>query len=397
MADKLPALQPKSAWYTRINGRQVAATLSILGVGFVVGGIVMLLGGFNPIQVYAKLFDGVFGNAKNIFNTIIKATPIICTGLSVAFANQCGLFNIGAEGQFTIGTLVAGLLGYFLLLPAVVHPFVVLICAGIAGGIWGALSGLFKARFGINEVISGIMLNWIGMHVRNIVVKVPGFERATNANATFAIQKSAEIGFMDAWRTSAAGKAAIKASKVLTDIFKTDVNWGIVIAIVLAIVVWFVLNKTTLGYRIKAVGANRFAAEYAGINVEANFVLSLFIAGALAGIAGGLLILGVQHNISYLSLTEGYGFNGIAVALIGNSSPLGCVLSGLLLSALMFGGTKIQVAPINAPTEIINIMIGTIILFAGMPGLFGEIKRRRNARKPAAPLPKTAVKGDDRA
>ncbi len=381
----------------RIDWRQLGGTLSILLVGFIVGGIVMLLGGFNPVQVYAKLFDGVFGNAKNITNTIIKATPIIGTGLSIAFANRCGLFNIGAEGQFTIGTVVAGLLGYFLLSPAGVHPFVVVVCAGIAGGLWGALSGLFKARFGINEVISGIMLNWIGMHLRNIIVKIPGFERAPNANATFAIQKSAEIGVLEGWRESASGKAAIKGSKVLTDIFKTDINWGIVVVILLAIAVWFVLNKTTLGYRIKAVGANRHAAEYAGISVERSFVLSMFIAGALAGMAGGLLILGVQHNISYLALTEGYGFNGIAVALIGNSSPLGCVLSGLLLSALMFGGTKIQVAPINAPTEIINIMIGAIILFAGMPGLFAEIRRRRAARKPSAPTPATIAKGGDEA
>lgn len=363
----------------QFNFKHAASTAQILLLGFLVGGLVMLIGGYNPIQVYAKMITGVFGSPKYIAYTIIKATPIIGTGLAIAFANKSGLFNIGAEGQFMVGTIVAAMAGYLLKLPPFIHPLTVMLICALAGGAWGALSGYLKARHGINEVISGIMLNWTALYLRNAIVVQPWFEKSSNVS--FAIQPTAEINILSGWAKSPEGKAFLADNKMLSEIFKTELNYGILFVIGLAILTWFIMEKTTTGYSIKAVGLNRYAAEYAGISVEKNYILALFIAGALAGIAGGIQVSGVSHNLSVLAASEGYGFDGIAVALIGNNSSLGCVLAGLLFSALKYGGSKIQQAPINAPSEIINIMIGVIMLFTAMPTLVSEIRRRLTKRR----------------
>ena len=356
----------------------MGTTLLTLLIGFVIGGIAMALAGFNPLAAYKEMAVGVFGTPKRIFTAVVKATPIIGTGLSIAFANQSGLFNIGAEGQFLMGTVAAGVAGYFLPLPSGVHAIVVLLVAGLAGGALGALIGFLKSRFGISEVIAGIMFNWIALYGRNAIVVIPGFEKSSNVS--HAVQETARIGVLSSWRSSEAGKAYLSEHPMLADIFKVDINWGILLVIGLAVLIWFLLNKTTLGYRIKAVGANHFAAEYAGINVSRNYMLALFIAGALSGIAGGMHIIGVApHTVSVLAAQEGYGFDGIAVALMGMNSPLGCVLAGLLFASLRYGGTRLQSA-MKVPSETINIMQGFIVLFAGIPG-FVQTVRRWNQRR----------------
>lgn len=377
-AAKLPEERKQERRKETLNSiGTIALTLLI---GFLIGGIVMLFAGFNPLLAYKEMASGVFGSPKSIITTVIKATPIIATGLSVAFANKCGLFNIGAEGQFLMGTIAASIVGYYVHLPSAIHPTVTLLCAALAAGALGALVGFLKAKFGISEVISGIMFNWIALYGRNaLVTSLPGFEKSSNVS--YPVQDTAQIKFMNNWRTSTEGQEYLKTHKGVNDFFKADVNWGIIIVLVLAVAVWFILNKTTLGYRVKAVGANRFAAEYAGINVNRSYMLSLFIAGALAGVAGGIQIIGVAPNtLSVLAAQEGYGFDGIAVALMGMSSPLGCVLSGLLFAALRYGGTRLQ-ASMNVPSETINIMLGFIVLFAGIPGFTRIIRKWWNRRK----------------
>ena len=170
------------------------------------------------------------------------------------------------------------------------------------------------------------------------------------------------------WKISEAGIEFIRSHRFLGDILKTPVNVGFIIAILLAILVWYILNKTTLGYELRAVGFNPHAAEAGGINVKKSMVYSMVISGGLAGTAGALQVLGVSHRIAKLAAMEGYGFDGIAVSLIGNNTGAGSVLAGLLFGALKYGGSKIQDA-MQAPTEVINIMIGTIILFVAMPKL----------------------------
>ena len=336
--------------------------LSIL-LGLLVGAIVLVISGNDPLTAYGAMIEGIIGKPKYIAWTIIKATPYILTGLSIAFAFKTGLFNIGAEGQFIIGALVATILGYTLHLPAIIHIPLTMIVAGLAGGLWGAIAGFLKAKFGINEVIATIMLNWIAFYTSNLMVS-NSFLSIPNSEASVSINDSASISIN--WMKGLVGPA-------------TSVNWGIIISIVLVFVIWFVLTKTTLGFELRAVGHNKDAAEYAGIDVRKSILKSMAIAGMLAGIAGAIQVMGVTHNITVLAAQEGYGFDGIAVALIANSNPIGVIFSGLLFGAFKYGGIKMQ--SVGAPSEVINIVIGSIVYFIalsnGLRMLYLKMKQKK--------------------
>ena len=286
---------------------------SILSValGLLVGAIALILSGHNPITVYAALIDGIIGKPKYMAWTIIRATPLILTGLSIAFAFKTGLFNIGAEGQFIVGSLVAVLVGAGLDLPAIIHIPLTLLCAAIAG-----------------------MTSWL---------KVP------NSETSVPIKDSAKISID--WLKGLVGPA-------------TSVNWGIVISIIIVIIIAFILAKTTLGFELRAVGFNKFGAEYAGINVNSSILKSMAIAGMIAAIAGAIQVMGVTNVITVLPAQEGYGFDGIAVALIANNNPIGVIFSGLLFGAFKYGGTKMQ--SVGAPSEVISIIIGSIVYFIAL-------------------------------
>jgi general nucleoside transport system permease protein len=344
--------------------------LTLLSVffGLVIGGIVLAVAGYDPFKAYWVILVGTFSRPKYIAYTVIYATPLIITGLSFAFANKTGLFNIGAEGQFIIGAIAAAVLGYYLHLPPVLHVLACLLVGMVAAAVWGGLAGYLKARFGVHEVISTIMLNWIALYLNNYVVSViKTAEHLTNPT-TPMIRSSARIELFAVWKDSAAGQAWRGVHPFWDDILRTPFNLGIVFALVFAVVVWFILNRTTLGYELRAVGYNRFAAEYGGINVKRSMFFSMAIGGALAGAAGVCHVLGWTRYIAELAASEGYGFDGLACALIGSSNPFGCILGGLLFGTLKYGGSKIQ-NELGAPTEIINIVIGMIVFFVAMPKL----------------------------
>jgi len=345
----------------------LALTLISIALGFILGAIILLSAGFNPLEAYWAILKGIFSRPKYVSYVIIYATPLIITGLSVAFALRTGLFNIGAEGQYIVGAIMAAAVGYFFHLPLILHVPFAIGMAMMAGAIWGGLAGYIKARFGVHEVISTIMLNWIALYLSNFVITLKAFA-AQGTGKTFPIQATARINLLSEWRISEAGIEFIRSHKILGDILKTPINVGFIFAILLAILVWYVLNKTTLGYELRAVGFNPHAAEAGGINVKKSMVVSMLFAGGLAGAAGAFQVLGVSHRIAKLATMEGYGFDGIAVSLIGNNTGAGSVFAGLLFGALKYGGSKIQDA-MQAPTEVINIMIGTIILFVAMPKL----------------------------
>jgi simple sugar transport system permease protein len=342
-------------------------TLISIGLGFLLGAIILLMAGFNPLSAYWVILKGIFSRPKYVAYVIIYATPLIITGLSVAFALRTGLFNIGAEGQYIIGAIMAAAAGYFFKLPLILHVTVAVGLAIIAAAIWGGLAGYIKARFGVHEVISTIMLNWIALYLSNFVVTLKVFG-SQGTGKTYAIQSTARINLLSDWKISEVGIEFIRSHKMLGDVLKTPINVGFIFAILLAILVWYVLNKTTLGYELRAVGFNPTAAEAGGINVKKSMVISMLFSGGLAGAAGAFQVLGVSHRIAKLAAMEGYGFDGIAVSLIGNNTGAGSVFAGLLFGALKYGGSKIQDA-MQAPTEVINIMIGTIILFVAMPKL----------------------------
>ena len=282
----------------KILKKPVTSTFIAIFFGFLVSAIVLSAAGYNSIDAFSALFNGIFSRPKYISNTIIKATPIILTGLSVAFAFKTGLFNIGAEGQYIIGTIAATIVGIKLNLPAVLEVPVVILSGVIAGAIFGGIVGVLKAKFGIHEVITSIMLNWIALYLCNFVVASDVFHQP-DSTSTYTINESGFTSILSNWKTSDAGIKALSNTPWLSEVLiKTDVNIGIIIAIIMAVVISILLYKSTKGYELRAVGLNKDAAEFAGINVNRNIIQSMVIAGALSGLAGALTITEL-HRIYY--------------------------------------------------------------------------------------------------
>jgi simple sugar transport system permease protein len=364
----------------KILKKPVTSTFIAIFCGFIVASIVLGVAGYNPIDAFSALFGGIFSKPKYISNTIIKATPIILTGLSVAFAFKTGLFNIGAEGQYIVGTIASTIVGIKLNLPAVLEIPLVILAGVAAGAVFGGIVGILKAKFGIHEVITSIMLNWIALYLSNFVVSTDVFHQP-DSTSTYMINESGFTTILGNWKTSDAGMEFLSHHKWLSEVLlKTDVNIGIIVAIIMAVVISVLLYKSAKGYELRAVGLNKDAAEFAGINVNRNIVQSMVIAGALSGLAGALAITGTApHKLSTMAAFENNGFNGLSVALIAGSSPIGCIFGGLLYGGLLYGGQSVQSA-IGAPSEIINIMIGTIVFFVALtkivPALADRLLKR---------------------
>lgn len=369
----------------REGTRTLSYTLLSIVAGFAVGGIVLALTGYDPFRAFGVMANGVFSRSSYAAWTILYATPIVLTGLSVAFAFKTGLFNIGAEGQYIVGALVAALAGRYLPLPPVIHPMVCILLAGCGAAAWGALSGFLKARFGVHEVISTIMLNWIALDLNNFMVNLPGIKDGDFIK-TQAILPSASIQFFPhEYIIQPAVREFRAANPFAGDVMGTPINPGFIVAVLAALLVAFVLKRTVLGYELKAVGMNQDCAEYGGIRVKRSVVASMGIAGALAGIAGSITVLGWTGCAAQLAGMEGNGFDGITVALIAANSPLGCVASGLFYAAVKYGGGKLQSA-MRAPYEIITIMMGVVVFFIAMPYLFSSLGSRLAAWGPVKAL-----------
>ena len=352
------------------RNRFLYTVLAII-LGIIIGSIILIVSGTNPIEAYKVIFFGAFGKPKYISWTIVKAVPLILTGLSVAFAFNTGLFNIGAEGQYIVGSIGALVVGLLVDLPPVLHGLVALLAGALCGYIWGALVGILKAKFEVNEVISSIMMNWIAFYLSNYLLSFPLLRNIESDNS-YPIKKSASIKILGSWKASEAGKAVLANNKFLRDILNPPVNFGIIIAIVAAIVIWYILKKTTLGYELRAVGFNQKAAEYGGISINKSIVTSMGIAGILAGLAGAITVLGVSGNIGIMAGQEGYGFDGMAVALIAGNNPLGTIPAALLYAGLTYGGGKLTT--IGTYSEVVKIIVGIMILFIAMPKLLDMIR-----------------------
>ena len=320
--------------------------LSIL-FGFIVGAVLLAAAGINPALAYGKLVSGVFGKYKYIVYAFVYASPLIFTGLSVAFSFRTGIFNIGAEGQYVVGSLAALAVGVLFELPPVLHVILCFAAAMAAGALWGSIVALMKTRKGINEVLSYIMFNWIAFYLSNYVINLTVIHKVGGGEASRDINPSASIIFPEAVR----------------DIFggNKNANLGFFLAVLVAVIVWVIINKTTLGYKLRAVGFNNHAAQYGGINADRAVTTAMAISGALAGLGGAVQLMGMGNRISQFSAQEGFGFQGITVALIAGSSPIGCIFSGLFYGAMKYGGTKLSM--VDAPQEVVDIIMGTIILF----------------------------------
>lgn len=336
----------------------VLLTLFSILVGFLVGAVLLLLAGIDPVVAYGRLIDGVFGKTKFMVWSVVYACPLIFTGLSVAFSFRTGVFNIGAEGQFVIGTAAAVIVGILVDVPAVIHVPLCMLAAIAAGSLWGILVGYLKVKRGINEVLSMIMFNWIAFYLSNYIVNLPAIHRESS-EVSKDILDSAKIVF----------------PKEITSILGPSANYGIFLAIIAAILIWFVINKTTLGFRLRAVGFNRNAAEYGGINANKAVMTAMAISGGLAGLGGAVQLMGMSFKVSQFAAQESFGFQGITVALIGSSNPIGCIFAGLFYGAMKYGGTKLSL--VNAPAEIVNIIMGTVVLFIAISHVFKKLFVRK--------------------
>jgi simple sugar transport system permease protein len=360
----------------KILKKPLVQTLIAIFFGFVVAAVILASAGYSPVASMKALFDGVFSNPRHMSNVIIKSTPIILTGLGVSFAFKTGLFNIGAEGQFIMGCVTATIVGILCDFPPVIEIPLILIAGMGAGAVWGGIIGFLKAKWGIHEVLTSIMLNWIALYFSNYISGLARFHKP-DSMGTYTINKSGYTTILSTYKTTKEGKAALMENEFLKDtILKTDVNVGILIAIVLAILISFLLYKTSKGFELRAVGFNKYAAEFTGINVNKNILHSMVISGAICGLAAALYITGNSpHNIAKLAAFENAGFNGLSVSVIAASSPIGCLFAGLLFGGLIYGGQGLQ-RDVGAPTEIINIVIGVIVFFVAMTHIIPELAVR---------------------
>lgn len=347
--------------------RFIHILLSII-LGFAIGAIFLAIMGISVGQAYGKLLSSVTG-VKGVSYVIVYAVPYIVAGLSVAFSFRTGVFNIGAEGQFVMGSMAAAVVGILCGgLPKILLIPLCFIAAMIAGVIWGVVVGFLKTRWGINEVLSMIMFNWIAFYLSNFIAGIPAIKNEGTAEATKTISDNA--------------RTLLDADLIKNVGLCPTANWGIIVAVIATIIVWFIIDKTTLGYQLKAVGFNKNAADYGGINVNRNMLTALAISGALAGLAGALQLMGMGGRISIFSSQEGFGFAGIVVALIGCSNPFGVLIAGIFYGGLTYGGSKLNL--VGAPTQLISVIIGTIVFFISISIIFSYLKsfdKRKEIRR----------------
>ena len=348
----------------KLSKEYVLALLAVI-LGLLAGTVLMMVTKNNPVEGYLYLFRGGLMNTERIGNSLATATPLIFTGLSVAFAFRTGLFNIGASGQMLIGGLCATAVGLTFDWPKPVLLTVMMLAALVGGGLWSAFPGWLKARFNVHEVVSTIMMNWIAYWA--IFYAIPRYFKGP-----FLETESQRISY----------SASLKVNW-LTNLFEGSyINLGIFLALLFVLIAAFILERTTLGYELKAVGFNRYAAESAGISVNRNIILSMTIAGALAGLAGATYYVGYASNMQ-IGILPSHGFDGIAVSLLGANSPF-----GVLISAVFFGllhtGKGFMNAMTSIPPEIADTIIATIIYFAATSVLVERYWERIKAKRGGA-------------
>ena len=340
-----------------MNKKRSVLQISLFAViaGILLGFIVVAITGRNPYNMLVALVRTMTGfnmtkpsqgvNVTYILNWCLTTMPLILTGLSVGFAYRTGLFNIGGEGQYIVGCLAATVVALSVNLPAIPHAILCVLAAMAAGALWAVIPGILKAYKNISEVVICIMLNYTAMHFSNYIVR-NFLEIDTNTNArTIAFPTTATFGKVFANNPS-------------------NFNWGFVVVVVCVLIYWFIIEKTTFGYSLRATGFNKESARFAGMKVERNVVASMAIPGAFAGAAGAIVILGIFKYGRIFSAMDNYGFDGISVALVGTASAPGIVLAGFLFGLLKAANTSLQL--FNIPMEISELMQATIIFLVAI-------------------------------
>jgi len=357
------------------TGSDGLVSVAVVLLGFLVATLLIVLVGRNPAGMYSAIFQDITGlsvnprtgawvwNPRYIGEWLVSTLPLVLCGLSMGFAARTGLFNIGAEGQYIAGLTAAQFAAIYLPQVQVIHWILAIAAAIIAGALWGGVVGYFKARFSVSEVVATIMMNYIALYLsRYLTMQIPG----TNT-----------------YRTPDIPATALLTSQFMQNITnQSRLNYGIFLTLLAVIFFWLVMGKTRLGYSLRATGFNKEAARYGGISVNANITTAMAISGAFAGLAGAVVALGSFTYGRVLAVQDGYGFDGIAVALVGNSGAWGTTLAGLLFGMLKSAQPLMQSRQI--PKEITVIIMGLIVVFISLRAgvrLIIEWQMKEKARK----------------
>src|SRR5512134_3458984 len=338
----------------------VIATLTALAVG----AVMLLFLKVNPIEAYKALWDGAFGSSNAFAETLVKATPLLLVGLGICISFRGDVINIGGEGQMIVGALFATWVGLTLTdWPGWIVISLAMLAGFIGGAIWGGIPGLLKAYFNVNEILSTVMMNSIAVYLMNFLLRGPMID-PSQAELASKIPQTARL--LEAFR--------------LPRLAPTRLHLGALIAVILAILVYILLWRTTLGYRIRAVGQNPHASRYAGIKVQRYVVLALLFSGAFAGLAGATQVYGVNYRMitdgSSSGFTGSAGFNGIVAALFGQLHPLWSIPASILFGALLVGANSMQ-RMVQVPSAFVTALNGLVVVFV----VSSEIWRRRRQRR----------------
>jgi len=338
----------------------VLATLAAL----LVGAVMLILLKVNPIIAYKALWDGAFGSSNAVAETLVKATPLLLVGLGICISFRGNVINIGGEGQMIIGAILATWVGLnFTDLPGWLMITLAMLAGILGGGIWGGIPGMLKAYFNVNEILSTVMMNAIAVQLMNFLLRGPMIDPA-QAQVASQIPQTARLE--EIFR--------------LPRLIPTRLHLGALIAVILAILVYILLWRTTLGYRIRAVGENLSASKYAGIKVQRYMVLAMLLSGAFSGLAGATQVFGVNYRMitdgSATGFTGSAGFNGIVAALFGQLHPILTIPASILFGGLLVGANTMQ-RLVQVPSALITALNGLVVVFV----VSSEIWRKRRQRK----------------
>ena len=349
-------------WLSRVGDAllPVFATLAALGVG----AIMLLLLRVSPVEAYGALWEGAFGSTNAMAETLVKATPLLLVGLGICIAFRASVINIGGEGQMIIGGIFATQIGLmFTDLPGWSVILMALMAGFLGGAIWGGIPGLLKAYFNVNEILSTVMMNAIAVQIMNFLLRGPMIDPAQLEKAS-KIPQTARL--LEAFH--------------LPRLVPTRLHLGFLLAVVLAILVYILLWRTTLGYRIRAVGQGPDASHYSGIRVRRRIVTALLLSGAFAGLAGAIQVYGVNYRMitdgSASGFTGNAGFNGIVAALFGQLHPIGTIPASIFFGALLVGANKMQ-RVVQIPSALITALNGLVVIFV----VSSESWRKRRQRQ----------------
>lgn len=348
------------------TGLMLATAVLSFAFALLVGAVIIWATGSDPLHTYSIMLRGAFGTKANLSESLVKASTLLLTGLSYAFVVKCGLINIGAEGQLYMGAAASTVVGIYCgFLPGPLH-LAAAVLAGFAGGaVWGGIVGFLKARFNANEIITSLMLNYIAISFISYLVSNPIKDRSQTFPYSYAISSNAKLPVI---------------------LPGTRLHAGLLIAAVCLVFYWFFYRYTARGYRMSVIGQNQTCALYAGFKVNKNMFVAMLLGGGFAGLGGSLEILGVQHRL-FENFSVGYGFDGIAAALLANCSPLGMAFTSFLFGALKNGGNAIQMFT-KVPNTLVDIVQSVVIIVVIMR-VFSQLPRRRKKPPPSAPGPST--------